>query len=175
MSEVVQYSSSSWSSFSNMLLQSHSSMSSLSLASPWFINDKHASVHYLFAAVQNVRCNLSDTLVTIDTMFRSINMLHWTHTRSKVDVLTCTILVLTKVSSAPLSLQPFDIANILGFYAFSFPPLQVFSISFWACTVPSYIKDMPLYPFNMSKWTATSIIQLTCAETVIYIPNMAKQ
>ena len=40
LSEVVQYSSSSWSSSSNILLHFHSSMSSLLPASLWFINDK---------------------------------------------------------------------------------------------------------------------------------------
>ena len=42
---------------------------------------KHASVHYLFAAVQSVRNNLSDTsmmLVMIDTMFKSMNVLRHT-------------------------------------------------------------------------------------------------
>ena len=40
---------------------------------------KHASVHYLFAAVQNVRNNLSDSpaamLIMIDTMVKSVNVL----------------------------------------------------------------------------------------------------
>ena len=39
---------------------------------------KHASVHYLFAAVQNVRNNLSDTpmmFVMLDTTFKSMNVL----------------------------------------------------------------------------------------------------
>ena len=61
---------------------------------------KHASVHYLFAAVLNIRSNLSDTpamLVTIDTMFKSMNVLHRVHTMSQVDVLTCTLLVLTSL------------------------------------------------------------------------------
>ena len=42
---------------------------------------KHASVHYLFAAVQNLRNNLSDTstmLVMIDTTFKSMNVLRRT-------------------------------------------------------------------------------------------------
>ena len=55
---------------------------------------KRASVHYLIAAVRNIRNNLSDTptmLVMIDTTFKSM------HTRSQVDVLICTFLVLTSL------------------------------------------------------------------------------
>ena len=58
-----------------------------------------ASVHYLFAAVQNVRNNLSDTptmLVMIDTTFKSMKCVT-AHMRSQVDVLTCTFLVLTSL------------------------------------------------------------------------------
>ena len=69
-----------------------------------------------------------------------------TQTRSQDDVLTCTFLV----SSATLSLQSFNVANILSFYAFSFPPFQVFPYLFWASPTSSYIKDIPLYPFNMN-------------------------
>ena len=61
---------------------------------------KHASMHYHFAAVQNIRNNFSDTsaiLVMIDTTFKSMNVLHWMHTRSQVDVLTCTLLVFTSL------------------------------------------------------------------------------
>ena len=40
---------------------------------------KHANVHYLFAAVQNVRNNLSDSLaamlIMIDTTVKSVNVL----------------------------------------------------------------------------------------------------
>ena len=42
---------------------------------------KHASVHYLFAAVQSVRNNLSDILemlVMIDAMFKLVNVLQCT-------------------------------------------------------------------------------------------------
>ena len=91
----MQYSSSSWSSSSDILLQFHSLMSSLLLVSPWFINDKAcqcALTSYLFATVQNVRNNLSDTpttLVMIDMTFKSMNVLYMMDMRSQVDMLTC--------------------------------------------------------------------------------------
>ena len=78
---TVQYSLSPWSSSSNMLLQSQSSMSSLSLASHDLSMTKHTSVLYLFAAVQNIRNNLNDTptmLVMIDTMYK-LMMCYDTH------------------------------------------------------------------------------------------------
>ena len=42
---------------------------------------KHASVHYLFAAIQNVRNNLSDTpamFVMKNTAFKTLNVLQCT-------------------------------------------------------------------------------------------------
>ena len=42
---------------------------------------KHASVHYFFAAIQNVRNNFSDTAVMFimkDTVFKSLNVLQRT-------------------------------------------------------------------------------------------------
>ena len=82
-----------------MLLHSHSSMSSLSLASPRFINDKACLCALPLCCCLNVRNNLSDTttmLVMIDMMFKSMNVLCVTkHIRPQVDVLTFTFLVLT--------------------------------------------------------------------------------
>ena len=137
-----------------MLLQSHSSMSSPSLASPWFISDKAyqstASVHYLFAAVQNVRNNLSDTpamLVMIDTTFTSVNVLQ--HTRG-LDMLTCTFLVfmssLFRCHCSPSTSQIFSVSTLSLFWLF-----RCFSIpSEPVLLPPSYVKDVPPYPFNIS-------------------------
>ena len=60
---------------------------------------KHASVHYLFAAVQNVRNNLSDTPATLVMIHNDVqvNECVMINTRSHVDMLTCTFIVLTSL------------------------------------------------------------------------------
>ena len=35
-----------------------------------------------------------------------------------------------------------------NFYAFFFPPLEMYPDLFWACTAPSYVEDVPPNPFN---------------------------
>ena len=66
-----------------------------------------------------------------------------------------------------------------------FKCFNCFPILYWACTAPSYVEYVPLYPFNTGTGLHyQSINQLTCSETVIYsdnspshkplhIPNMA--
>ena len=146
---------------------------------------KHASVHYLFAAVQNIRNNLSDTpimLVMIDTMFKSINVLHWMLMRSQVDMLTCTLLVsfapLSRVAALGHSKYSQFLHHLLSASSGVF--LSLLSLY---CSLPRWRH--PSISIQHKKWTPTLIIQLTRAETVIYsdnslwleplhIPNMAK-
>ena len=61
---------------------------------------KHASVHYFFAAIQNVRNNLSDTpamFVMIDTAFKSLNVLQRTQ-----DLKLCVNLYISSSFKSPL-------------------------------------------------------------------------
>ena len=109
-------------------------------------------------------------LVVIDTTFKSMNVL-W-HTQSLK--LTCTFLVLTTLLCCTITAALWHrkysrFLHILSFYAFSFPPLQMFPYPFWVCTASSYIKDVP--PIQHEQWTPPSIIQLTCTKTEIYSGN----
>ena len=63
-----------------------------------------------------------------------------THMRSQVDMLTTHLVISSLLCSAVIA--AFDITNILSIYTFSSPLLQVFLYPFWACTAPSYIKDV---------------------------------
>ena len=172
-----------------MLLQSHSFMSFYH----WHPHDsskiKHASVYYLFAAVQNIRNNLSDTLVmlvTIDTTFKSMNVLHWMHTRYQVgwraNLYTSSSYKspLLCCRCSPWMLQIFLVSTPSPFCLFK--PVSLSLLSLY-CSLLCWRR--PSVSSQHQQWTPTSIIQVTHAETVIYldnspwleplhIPNMAK-
>ena len=133
---------------------------------------KHASVHYLFAAVENIRNNLSDTpaiLVMIDTTFKSVH------------VLWC--------------IRGLELTCWLGHFYFS--GLLCFAViaAFWRQKYSRFIclllsassgvspSLLSLYcsilhwrrssiSIQHEQWTSPSIIQLTHADTVIYSDNL---
>ena len=149
---------------------------------------KQASVHYLFATVQNVRNYLSDTLamfVMIHTMFKLMNVLHWMHTRSQVDMLTCTLLVLTSLlcSAVVAALGHCKYSRFLCLHLSASSGVSLSILSLY-CSLLHHKR--PSISIQHEHWITPSIIQLTHAESVIssgnspwfeplHIPNMAKQ
>ena len=90
--------------------------------------------------------------------------------RSQVDVLTCTFLVLVSLlwSTGIAALRHHKHSQ---FYAFSFLPLQVFPYPFWACILLPPTSKTFLHIHSTRAVTPPLIIQLTRAETVIYLDN----
>ena len=94
-----------------------------------------------------------------------------THTRPQVDVLTCTILVLTSLlcSTGTAALQH---CKHFGFLRLFFSASSGVSLSFLSlyysllCWIYSYIS------IQHEQWTSPSINQLTHAVTVIYSDNL---
>ena len=133
----------------------------------------HASVHYLFAAVQNIRNNLSDTLtmlVIIDTMFESVNVLRCIWGLKLTYYVTCTFLVLVSLLCS---------TNIAALHhrkhSWFLCLLLSASLGVFLSLLSLYCSPLHRRRSSVSiqhdQWTLPSIIQLTHAKLVIYSDN----
>ena len=141
-----------------MLLQSHSSMSSLSLTSPWFINDK---------ACQRALplCCCSKQILQwccYDRYDVYVNECVTIYTRSQVDVLTCTFLSLP-CSAVIAALQRRK-------YSQSLPLL--FSASSAIPTEPVLLPPMSkMFLCIHSTWTMGSTVSMWQWHEPLHIPK----
>ena len=144
-------------------------MSSLSLASPWFINEKACQCALpLFAVVQNVRNNPSDTpvmLVVIDTTSRM------RYNTNKVSCWHVNLYISSSYKSPLLRCHCSSLTSHI-FLVFTLSPFclfRYFPIPSEPVLLPTMFK---MFLHIHSSWAIDSTIdQVTCANTIIYSDN----